>query len=121
MVIAVAACSVGDIALKRGVNALPAEMLSSFGVLGRVVILALEQPWIVAGILLMLVHFAAFIRALQLGPLSAAVPLRSGTYIFTTFLARFYLHERVTPIRWLAILVVLMGVSLVGHTTGEER
>lgn len=119
--IAVIASSLGDIVLKQGMSQLHLPPLHSLAAAGSATGIALANPVIREGIGLMLVHFAAFVVALRLGPLSVVVPLRSVTYIFTTLMAHFMLGEQVSVVRWIAIMLILMGVSLIGRSAAPPN
>jgi transporter family protein len=60
------------------------------------------------------VSFFAFMALVQREPLSFAVPASSASFVLETLLARFVLHERISPRRAFGTLVVLAGVVLVG-------
>ncbi|HET6384679.1 MAG TPA: EamA family transporter [Armatimonadota bacterium] len=114
MVIAVLAASAGDTILKRGMMDLVSPATASFLTDGLKLV---SNIFIEIGAMLMIVHFIAFIRALKLGPLSAAVPLRSSSYVLTTLLAKYWLGENVNAERWIAIFLILFGVSIIGRST----
>lgn len=116
MGIAVLAASLGDISLKKGVQNIQAVVGMNPGKLAVFVEHAVTDVWLLAGIALMIIHFTAFVKALKMAALSLVVPLRSASYILTTLLAQYFLHENVTGIRWLAVLVILVGVSMVGRS-----
>ncbi|HET6384678.1 MAG TPA: EamA family transporter [Armatimonadota bacterium] len=77
----------------------------------------LKNVWLWAGIGLLTIQFAAFMLAMKLAPVTVVVPLMSCTYIGTTLLAKFILHEKVTVQRWSGIAVVMLGVALLGLST----
>jgi drug/metabolite transporter (DMT)-like permease len=120
MTVAVLASSLGDVSLKKGISSVPQPHAQELGRVLDVAVHAMTNIWFDLGVVLMLVHFYGFVRALRLGPLSLVVPLRSTTYILTTLLAQYFLREVVTPVRWAGILVVLIGVTLVGRSGGGE-
>jgi bacterial/archaeal transporter family protein len=59
------------------------------------------------------ISFAALLHLLSIARLSFAVPATALTYILETFLARFYLRERVTCSRWIGVVLVASGIVLV--------
>ena len=120
MTVAIIACSLGDTSLKKGVGELPILAAGSLDAAVRLVWTALSNPWIAAGIVLMLIHFGAFVEALRLGPLSAVVPLRSATYVTTAILAHAFLGEQVPFARWVAVALILVGVCMVGRSATRQ-
>jgi drug/metabolite transporter (DMT)-like permease len=82
-------------------------------------LLAITNPWVALGILLLLGFFASYMTALSWADLTYVLPASSAGYVLLAFIARFALHERVSPMRWLGIALVSSGVGFV--TTGPER
>lgn len=74
---------------------------------------ALGQPWILAGIFLLLCFFAAQITALSWADLTYVLPATSFSYILMTLLARFALHEQVSWARWSGVILIAVGVGFV--------
>ena len=72
-----------------------------------------------AGIALLTIHFAAFLKAMQLAPLTVVVPLMSCTYVGTTLLARIFLGEPISRLRIAGTAVIMAGVVLLGRTMGQ--
>ena len=60
------------------------------------------------------VSFFAFMSLVQTEPLSFAVPASSASFVLETVLAKFVLHETLSPRRILGAIAVLVGVVLVG-------
>ena len=60
------------------------------------VIFAVLNPWVVAGILLLLAFFATYMTALSWADLTYVLPATSLGYVLLALVARFMLHEQVT-------------------------
>lgn len=92
-------------------------------------ILAVLNPWIAGGILFLLAFFAAYMTALSWADLTYVLPATSIGYVLLALIAKFVLHEQVTLLRWLGILLIAVGVSLVAggpeltlkHAKDQER
>jgi drug/metabolite transporter (DMT)-like permease len=76
-------------------------------------ILAIRNPWVVGGILLLMAFFAAYMTALSWADLTYVLPATSFGYVILALIAKFVLHEQVTPARWLGILLITAGVGFV--------
>lgn len=46
---------------------------------------------------------------------SVLYPLVSLSYIFGLFAAQFIFHENIPPIRWIGVLVIILGVYLISR------
>lgn len=77
------------------------------------VFLALLNPWVAVGILLLLGFFAAYMHALSWADLTYVLPATSLGYVLLALVAKFALHEQVSPIRWLGIALISAGVGFV--------
>ena len=77
------------------------------------VILAVRDPWVAGGIVLLLAFFAAYTNALSWADLTYVLPATSLGYVLLALVARFALHEQVSPLRWMGIALISGGVSFV--------
>src|SRR5215831_12445725 len=77
------------------------------------VILALRNPFVVMGILLLLAFFASYMNALSWADLTYVLPATSLGYVLLALVAKFVLHEQVSLVRWLGIVLISGGVGFV--------
>jgi drug/metabolite transporter (DMT)-like permease len=77
------------------------------------VIFAIANPWVAAGILLLLAFFAAYTTALSWADLTYVLPATSLGYVVLALVARFALHEQVSLMRWAGIALITGGVGFV--------
>jgi len=77
------------------------------------VVLAVLNPWVAVGILLLLAFFAAYTNALSWADLTYVLPATSLGYVLLALVAKFALHEQVSPLRWLGIALISGGVGFV--------
>ena len=59
--------------------------------------------------------FASYLTALSWADLTFVLPSTAFGYIVVAFLARFWLHEPITPYRWAGILLIVCGVGFVAN------
>ena len=101
--------SVGDALLSRGMKDVGSISLNNLGtVIGSVM-----NPWVALGILFLLGFFAAYTTALSWADLTYVLPATSIGYVVLTLIAKFFLHEQVSVMRWLGILLISAGVGFV--------
>jgi uncharacterized membrane protein len=79
----------------------------------KVVLRALRQPWMWAGISMMALAFFALLGALSLYNVSFVVPVTALSYVAGALGGVVFLHERVSSRRWIGVLLVAIGVTLV--------
>ncbi|HEY1499422.1 MAG TPA: DMT family transporter [Acidobacteriaceae bacterium] len=121
--------SCGDTFLSRGMKSMGPVSLAHPGEL----IHAIFSPWVAMGIVLLIGFFASYLTALSWADLTYVLPASSLGYVIMTVLAKFWLGERVSPMRWLGVVFITAGVGFVtrgpsytDHSTGaplehEER
>jgi drug/metabolite transporter (DMT)-like permease len=79
------------------------------------VILAVANPWVAMGILLLLAFFASYMNSLSWADLTYVLPATSLGYVLLALVAKFALHEQVSPLRWLGIALISGGVGFVAR------
>jgi drug/metabolite transporter (DMT)-like permease len=103
--------SVGDTLLAYGMSQVGPVSMAHLGLLLH----AMRNPWVVTGILCLLGFFASYLTALSWADLTFVLPATAFGYIVVAFLARFWLHEPITPCRWAGILLIVCGVGFVAN------
>jgi drug/metabolite transporter (DMT)-like permease len=101
--------STGDALLKRGMNDFgPVDLHNVLHV-----VTALTNPWVLIGILSLIVFFASYLTALSWADLSYVLPATALGYVVVTLLGKYFLHENVSALRWLGVMLVTCGVGWV--------
>jgi drug/metabolite transporter (DMT)-like permease len=101
--------SIGDALLKRGMNDFgPVDLHHPLHVVA-----ALGNPWVLAGIACLIAFFSSYLNALSWADLSYVLPATALGYVLVTILGRTFLHENVSPARWLGVLLISCGVGWV--------
>src|SRR5687768_13398814 len=106
MLLAVAAVSLGEALLSRGMKQSNA-IVGGFWPQVRGVVL---NRYVVAGTLLLVTYFVLTSLALRWADLSFVLPLTALSFVLDAILARYYLAENVTPVRWLGAAIIAVGV-----------
>lgn len=113
MSLAVLFGAMGDASLSKGmkmVGAIPrADPLTDF-------MATITNPYVIGGILLLILFLALYLASLSWEDLSYVLPLTGGIYILVTLFAFFFLHEDVTPARWAGSVLVGAGIALVARS-----
>jgi drug/metabolite transporter (DMT)-like permease len=101
--------ALGDTFLAVGMKQLGPVSLHHMSTL----IVALKVPWVLAGIVLLIGFFASYLTALSWADVTFVLPASSLAYVVVALLSRFWLHEQITPARWLGIFCIVAGVGFV--------
>ena len=90
----------------------------------ELMIRALYSPWVAGGVLLLLAFFASYLTALSWADLTYVLPATSFGYAVIALLSKLWLHERISPGRWMGIALIVAGVGFVARgpalTTNSE-
>ena len=77
------------------------------------ILTAVLNPWVGLGIAFLLFFFVSYTTALSWADLTYVLPASSLGYVLLAVIARFWLHEQITPMRWIGILLISAGVGFV--------
>jgi drug/metabolite transporter (DMT)-like permease len=101
----------GDSLLARGMKDLGNVSVSLHNL--SPLLLAILNPWVSAGIVLLLTFFACYMSALSWADLTYVLPATSLGYVLVALIAHFSFHEEISPTRWLGIALIAAGVGFV--------
>lgn len=82
---------------------------------------AFYSPYIWLAFILVFLTFIIWSTILSKIDLSVAVPLASFSYILVPIVSVVFLHEKISLARWLGIILILIGVTLVSVTNTEKK
>ena len=116
MVLAMVVCAnVGDLMLKRGMTQIGAVAISA-SALKHAFWLTVTNPTIWIGIVFLIGFMASYMTVLSWADYSYVMPAGAFGYAILTLLAVVFLHESVSPRRWIGVVLICVGVLLVGQT-----
>ena len=82
---------------------------------------ALFNPWVALGVSLLIVWLISQMALLSWADLSYVLPVTSVGYVLVALVGRFFLHEAITPGRWIGIGLIMTGVMLVNRTAPRAK
>ena len=116
MVLAMVLCAnAGDLLLKRGMSQVGPVQLTTVG-LWQAFRLTVTNGTVWAAILFLTGFLVSYMTVLSWADYSYVMPAGAFGYAVLTLLAVLFLHESVSPRRWLGVLLICVGVLLVGQT-----
>ncbi len=116
LAIIVLANAFGNVLLGHGMRQV--GDISSYSPLALVTsgLAAMANPWVLAGVALLLVFFVAHAIVLSWADLSYVLLVTSIGYGLVVALSWAFLDEQISAQRWLGTAVITAGVVLVGRT-----
>src|ERR1700757_3595029 len=101
--------SVGDTLLSHGMTQVGPVSLHHLGML----LVALKNPWVISGIVLLIGFFSSYLTALSWADLTFVLPSTAFGYVVVALLSRFWLHEHLSLYRWAGIVFIVCAVGFV--------
>jgi drug/metabolite transporter (DMT)-like permease len=101
------------------------NVMLSFGMhqVGRIVsaspadyLRALAHPWTLAGVAILVIWMASDLALLSAADLSFVLPVTASAYVLIALAGHFVLHDRISLLRWIGIVVITLGVILAEET-----
>jgi drug/metabolite transporter (DMT)-like permease len=114
----------GNVLLGKGMKRIGAIQVASLAQVGQFLLRILTSATIWAGIASLLSFFVAYMLVLSWADYSYVQPASSVSYAVVALLAHFLLREAISPLRWLGVVIICLGVLVVGYTpprTTEPR
>ena len=116
MVLAMVVCAnVGDLLLKRGMAQIGAVELTLHGI-AQAFRMTVTNATIWLAIFFLIGFMVSYMTVLSWADYSYVMPAGAFGYAVLTFLAVIFLHESVSPRRWVGVVLICVGVLLVGQT-----
>ena len=103
--------SVGDALLSRGMRQVGPVSPQHLGLLLH----ALLNPWVSSGIVVLISFMGSYMTALSWADLTFVQPATAFGNVITALIGRLWLHETISPTRWLGIALIVLGVGFVAN------
>ncbi len=103
----------GNLSLAFGMKHIPQELALN----PLPYLLAFANPFVSAGILMLVLSLLTRMALLSIADLSVVLPLTAVGYILSTVLGRVFLGEQVSAQHWAGTVLVFLGVALVSSTS----
>ena len=102
----------GNLSLAWGTKHMP----ETLGADPLIYIRSMFHPGIAVGIAMLILALLVRLALLSLADLSFILPMTAIGYVLAALLGRVFLHEQVSPQRWLAVALIFAGAALVSST-----
>jgi drug/metabolite transporter (DMT)-like permease len=110
-----AANSFAQLFMKKGLTE-PAAALTDFKALFDFITGNIHSPLMWLGIAIYALSFFLWVIVLSRVELSVAMPIASTDYVIIPLLAIIFLKETVSPLRWIAIATIVVGIYFVSKS-----
>jgi len=121
LIVAAVVESIGVAFLSAGLKQINGPSEISAAQVLRVVRDGATNGKILLGVALEAMFFGALLYMLSQRDVSFVWPLTSLGFIFTTLAAHFILNEKISPARWVGVLLIALGAGLTGYTEAVKK
>ena len=108
--------SIGVVMLKKGMEKIGDVKTVSVSEVMRIVKAGATNGSILLGVFFEALFFAILLILMSRSDISLLWPLTGLSFVFATFAAIIFLHEKVSPMRWAGVALVVAGAVLIGYS-----
>jgi drug/metabolite transporter (DMT)-like permease len=107
--------STAQLLMKKGLH-YPVADFFNFHAIFNFILGNIASPMLWLGISIYAFSFFIWIVILSNVDLSVAMPMASTDYLLVPLLAIIFLHETVSPLRWIGIVTIVLGIYFVSKS-----
>jgi drug/metabolite transporter (DMT)-like permease len=108
--------SAGVVLLKQGIVQIGGFQQLTVSEIARVVAAAATHPRILLGMLFEALFFFGLLFLMSETDISVLWPLTALSFVFATFAAILFLHERVSSVRWIGVIFIMIGAAFISYS-----
>ncbi len=108
--------SAGVVFLKKGMVEIGGAGVKDSADFVRVVKAGAANPRMLVGVLFEAFFFASLLLLMSKSDISFLWPLTGLSFVFATFAAVWFLHERVSGMRWVGVVLIMLGAALISYS-----
>ena len=108
--------SAGVVLLKKGINRIGDVNGYTASEIFRVIKSGLTSQQIWLGIFFEALFFIGLLVLMAKSDISFLWPLTGLSFVFATFAARWFLNEHVSPVRWVGVVLIVLGAGFISYS-----
>jgi len=108
--------STGVVLLKKGMTHIGEMNGVTVGEILRVAKAGATNPQILLGIFFEALFFLCLLILMSKSDISFLWPLTGLSFVFATFAAIWFLNERVSVIRWIGVILIVIGAAFISYS-----
>ena len=108
--------SAGVVSMKIGITQISDMKSVSLAEMVKVVKAGATNLNVLFGVFCEAVFFASLLVLMAKSDISFLWPLTALSFVFATFAAMWFLHERVSSVRWAGVVFIMIGAALISYS-----
>ena len=113
--------STGIVFLKKGMNRIGEVKAVTAGEVARVIKAGATNPQILLGVFFEALFFGCLLVLMSKSDISFLWPLTGLSFVFATLAAIAFLQERVSAIRWMGVVLIMLGAALISYSEHAKK
>jgi drug/metabolite transporter (DMT)-like permease len=112
--------SAGVVLLKKGMTEVGEVKQVNRHEIARVIKAGLTNPQIILGVFFEALFFVCLLILMSRSDISFLWPLTGLSFVFATLAAMWFLHEQVSSVRWLGVVLIMIGAALISYSEHQK-
>jgi drug/metabolite transporter (DMT)-like permease len=112
--------STGVVLLKKGMTQIGEVKTINLHEIARVTRAGLNSPQILLGVFFEALFFLCLLVLMSKSDISFLWPLTGLSFVFATLAAMWFLNERVSSIRWIGVILIMIGAALISYSEQQK-
>lgn len=113
--------STGVVLLKKGMTDIGDVKGISAAEIARVVKAGITNTQILLGVFFEALFFVCLLILMARSNISFLWPMTGLSFVFATIAAILFLHEHVSSVRWVGVLLIMVGAALISYSEHREE
>lgn len=113
--------STGVVLLKKGMTQMGEIKTINLHEIARVTRAAVTSPQILLGVFFEALFFLCLLVLMSQSDISFLWPLTGLSFVFATLAATWFLNERVSSLRWLGVILIMIGAALISYSEQQKN
>ena len=113
--------STGVVLLKKGMTQIGEVKSVTATEVWRVVKTGAANPQIISGVFFEALFFVCLLVLMARSDISFLWPLTGLSFVFATFAAMLFLHEQVSVVRWLGVVLIMLGAACISYSEQAKK
>jgi drug/metabolite transporter (DMT)-like permease len=112
--------STGVVLLKKGMSRVGEVKKITVSEVIRVLKTGLTSVEIILGVFFEALFFVCLLVLMSKSDISFLWPLTGLSFVFATVAAMWFLHEQVSSLRWLGVVLIMLGAGLISYSEQQK-
>jgi len=112
--------SAGVVLLKKGMTEVGEIKTVNLQEIARTVRAGVTNPQILLGVFFEALFFVSLLILMTRADISFLWPLTGLSFVFATLAAMWFLHEEVSPVRWMGVVLIMVGAVLISYSEKQK-